>query len=615
MENNPHPLKEAHCLANLCQRWEELKTERHYSGNLAAKSLGKSPAWFSVNYPRWKREGLAAFVPKCREPGAGRQLFKDLPPWFMAVARFYYLNTNLTTARGSIPEAIRCVISLPACPNVLKVRLLRICQENGHTGAELPECPESLREAILARQKLGKPLLPASITAKIAAPETVIRQLRSPRNASLDFISASGTQMWIRDEQSGEKYFIRGGDMWEADDATINFPCVVPWPMRGCPCSEKFEVKVARFQWLVAMDVGSRKVVGYSYTARPKSSYRGEDILAMMRGCLRAHGIPRFWRLEKGAWASNLVANAVATLGSHRIEVHSPHAKPFIEGLFNKFWTKLSYRFPSAQVGRYLGDNQEAARLLTACQAGQRDPRHYFPPLADVLEAFDVVISEHNESPIRSANYGRWIPNERWAADTAARPLRPLDRNHDWIFSPFVREWKVKGNSVSGRVPIMPGLSVPYDFQAPELLPFHGAIIRAYFDPNEPRCAAKICLAESWPGHRAGDAICDAIQTNETTSYVRLVLGFGDDGTLNGLEQRRKAHAALRREVRAINGGGFKASEQRNGTGNAIKIEKFEAPKSQPEQAKTVHADPAPQIQSDLAAIRQIERDNPQLFF
>ena len=101
----------AHCLA-----WQTLKTTQHLSGNQAAAVLGKSPAWFSVNFPRYQREGSAAFLPSRRELGAQRRHFTDLPPWFLPVARFYYLTSNLTRTRGSVPEAIRCTISLPKCP-------------------------------------------------------------------------------------------------------------------------------------------------------------------------------------------------------------------------------------------------------------------------------------------------------------------------------------------------------------------------------------------------------------------------------------------------------------------------------------------------------------------
>ena len=437
--------------ANLCREWHRLRTEEDLSGNQAAAVLGKSPAWFSVNFPRWQRDGVAAFLPERRELGAARTLFTDLPEWFLPVAKFYYLNTNLTSTRGSVPEAIRCTISLPACPPAVQRRLIKVCMNQGWRpshGERLPTCPAHIMEEILARAKGGKEMLPKSLTRQITVAAPFVRHHRNPTDAALDYISAAGTQMWITHAETGEKIFIRGGDVVECDDATINFPVCVPWTIRGCPCSERYEVKVGRFQWLVAIDVGSRKVLGFSYTARPKSSYRAEDILSLMRVVARQHGIPRIWRFEEGVWASNRVIDAAQLMGSGRMSVHSPHAKPFIEGLFNKLWTKLSVWFPDASVGRFRGENEESCRLLTACQNGHRDPRLYFPMLSDVIAAFHSVIEDHNASQIVSENYGSWTPNERWENDLITRPLNPLNPETEWLFHPFTRTWKVRGNSI-----------------------------------------------------------------------------------------------------------------------------------------------------------------------
>jgi hypothetical protein len=569
--------------AAACREFLRLKNELHYSGNQAADYCGRSPAWFSKNILRWQRHGLAAFLPERRELGAARKLFTDLPAWFLPVAKFYYLNTNLNSCQGSVPEAIRCTISLPKCPNAIQRRLIKVCLNAGWqsaAGETLPSCPPELREAILARAKAGKAMLPASLTRQISVSAPFVRHHRNPKDANLDYISASGTQMWIVNSESGEKQFIRGGDVVEADDATINMPVCVPWPMRGCPCSERYEVKVARYQWLVSVDVGSRKVLAYSYTARPRSSYRAEDILALLRAGIRQHGIPRIFRLERGAWESHLVRNAIQTVGAGRIAVHSPHCKPFIEGLFNQLWTKLSYHFPDSQVGRFRGENKAACDLLTACQAGHQDPRKHFPMLADVLGAFDQVIAEHNSHLVISDNYGRWIPNERWANDTAARPLAPLNPASDWIFSPFVRTWTVRGHNVGGKIPLMEGVSIPHEFSAPWLLEFHGHKVRCHFDPSEPQCAATIVLAQAVGNHRAGEVLGAAIQTNETTGHIRLALGWGDDSPDLGRQARRQAEQAMRRVTRAINGPvgrdsvepKYSADEHRDGLGRVTRI-------------------------------------------
>ena len=391
--------------------------------------------------------------------------------------------------------------------------------------------------------------------------------------------------MWVLDSETAERNFVRSGDIIECDDATINFPCVIPWPMRGCPCSEKFEVKVARFQWLVAIDVASRKVLAFTYTARPRSSYRTEDVLSLMICVARQHGIPRAWRLEQGVWASRRVIDATKLMGAARIAVHSPHSKPFIEGLFNKLWTKLSVHFPDASVGRFRGEGEEANRLLTACQNGQQDPRNFFPRLEDAIAAFHAVIDEHDASEIKSDNYGRWTPNERWTRDTEARPLKSLHPETEWLFSPCMRTWLVRGNTIGGKVPLFPGQSVPFQFQSPDLFKFHGAHVTAYFDPADFQCKATLVLAKPWQNHRAGEVIGTAPQANLTTSYIRLAMGWGDNPD-DGRAALRAAHSALRREVRGIIGTKSRTpavaeSEERDGSGSVAKIARFpEAPPS-----------------------------------
>jgi hypothetical protein len=567
--------------ANLLTAFETIKREQGLSGNQAAALLGRSPAWFSINYRLWKREGVAGLVPMVREIGAQRHLFKELPGWFVPVLRFFWLLTNRTRLDGSIPEAIRRTIDLPKCPPAVQGRLMQTCQAAGWTaaaGEKLPTCPAEVRASVIAREAEGKPMLPASITRQIPMAAPFVRHHRNPKGAALDYVSGAGTQMWMRDA-AGEAQFIRAGDVVECDDATVNFPVCVPWEIRGCPCSEKFAVKVGRFQWLVSIDAGSRKILGFSYTARPKSSYRAEDVLSLMRIVTQTHGVPKAWRLEKGIWHSGLVTNAVKMMGAEQISVHSPHAKPFIEGLFNQLWTKLSISFPDASVGRYRGENLEAGRLLVSCQAGQADPRRHFPMLADVIAAFQEVIQAHNSHIVRSENYGEWIPDERWLADTAARPLARLSPYTSWMFLPCAKEWQVHGNNVGGRMPMFPGCSVPFNFSAPWLLHHHGRRVKCYFDPSEQHCIAKVVLCEDSGGHRAGEVLGDAVQTNKTTDYVRAVMCWRQEGEDAGAGQLREAHTALRRETRAVVG--LKSpiepaseTEVRDGAGNLARMER-----------------------------------------
>jgi hypothetical protein len=301
-------------------------------------------------------------------------------------------------------------------------------------------------------------------------------------------------------------------------------------------------------------------------------------------------------------------------MGSRHWGVHSPHNK-LIEIFFNVLWTKLSYHFPDAHVGRFRGENEEASNLLTACQQGHRDPRKYFPMLSDALVAFDTCIAQYHQTPIRSANYGTWTPAERWENRIG---LKKIDPSIDWIFSPVVREWTVNGFGVGGKIPIMRGVSVPYDFSAPWLQEFHGARVKAYFDPSDPKCLATICLAHRWGDHEAGKNIGVAPQINETTQYIRWAMGWADDDRLAGKKARAQNAIALRREVRGVIGKPsevqpFSESIERDGLGGMTKLETSEHGQSDL-QTTGASPDPASDTRADIEAIDRFQKNNPEMF-
>lgn len=524
------------------------------------------------------RSPVTELLPRRRASGAKPSFI--VPDWFVPAARFFYLLANRTWNSGSVPEAIRRVICLPNLPagwdTRTKSRFLKALSTANSDLSQPPTCPPALRELILARERDGKPLVPERLARQITASQATVRQHRNPTEAGLGMLNAPGSMMWTTDPRTGERSFIRAGDFIEADDGTINFPVCVPWTMGGCPCSDKFGVKVGRFQFLRPVDAGSRFRPGYLYVARPSGSYRREDVLALMRMVCRAIGVPRAWRFERGTWESKMVTEAVRLLGSQLQTVYSPRQKPFVEGGFNQDWTKLSVHFPRADIGRFMGETEEANDLLTKCKRGGEDPRNHFPLLDTALRAFDQITREENATPVHSANYGSWIPEERLRAHLAENPLRPLDAESEWIFSPFVREWTVKGITVGGRVPLFEEVSVPFDFSAPWLPQFHGKKVRVHFDPTEARCSAEIVLLEDHLTWKRGDVISrlpghgPAMQVNETTGYVRLVMGWGDDPASLGRRLRQQAAAAMRREVRSIlpNGrAGAGESELRDGLG------------------------------------------------
>lgn len=479
--------------------------------------------------------------------------------WFIPAGQFFYLITNRTKDSGSVPEAIRRVISLPNLPvgwsDTIRKRFLKSIKLEF-----VPTCPDDLRESILSRERAGKKMVSEKIAKSIALPPHVVEQYRRPHETDLNYLQAPGTMMIIR--RNGTQEFARAGDILEADDGSINFPVCIPWatPNGGLisetPCSAKFGVIVGRFQWLRSIDVATRFRPGWTFVARPRGGFRGADVLSLMRGLTLQYGAWEQYRFERGVFKSNLVKRAVDLIGSRLHTVFSPHSKPFIEGAFNQDWTKLSVHFPQCDIGRYRGDTEEANKVVQACRAGRQDPRRVFPMLKDAVAAFAAITEEENRTLVKSRNSGQWVPEEKWKRETGERPLRQLADADAFMFEPYAMEWTVKGMLVGGRVPLFDDMSVPFEFTAPYLHEFNGAKVRLHFDPSAPKCIATPVLLQDWQGHRAGEVLPRLQQVNETTSYIRMVLGWGDNVGTAGLKAKQQSAVAMRREVRAVMPGG-----------------------------------------------------------
>src|SRR5581483_8651094 len=299
-----------------------------------------------------------------------------------------------------------------------------------------------------------------------------MRMLRNPREAELHYLNAPGLQRLTQDlTVPGGLRLIEAGEMMESDDGTPNIPLWIPFNRDGSDnkCIRNFKVLLARFQLLPVIDVGTGFLAYYMVTARPRSSYRAEDIGSLIHGVNRAHGIFQQCRFEGGAWQSNLVKHIVKTMGARMIHVHSPHNKPFIEIFFNILWTKLSVHFPGLDVGRFRGENRDANLLLAACQAGSKDPRKYFPSLDLFLQCVEAAVFEYNRTPLRTKYHNAWVPEERWHEEKS-RHLRKYDPATAWLYAPIIRQIKVQGSNVETRIPMFEGVpSVPFSFSAPEL--------------------------------------------------------------------------------------------------------------------------------------------------
>jgi len=581
-------LREAQSRANLCQQFDEL-TAGGLSLIQAARSLGKSPSWFSganSMYARWKRDGLAGLLPQ-RSGGlasaAISSLTKELEslPWFIPAAQYFYLLSNRTHATGSVPEAIKRVISLPnvptgwthqQCGRFLKVLGL----------PELPTFPKELREIILARERSKQTLVPDRIARRVRVNPSVVQHFRNPRDWSLNFQSAPGSQRRYFNAGRGQREIMNPGDWFGGDDATPGIAVCVPCTEVRTPCSLKYSVLLGRFQFLAYDDAGYDKILAWDYVIRPRGSYRAEDILNGMGAVTRTHGIPRQgFQFEGGTFNSLLVRHAIELLGCQHWRTYSPHQKS-IEAVFHKVWTRLAVQFPHADMGRFRDENKANCDLYEACKAGHKDPRRYFPTLDIVVKVFEEEVAAHNAKLIVSDQYGQWVPDDIFAASVAENPLRPCARDMDWIFAPFAAERLVRGMQITVRVPMFEDFSVPFDFGADWMPHYNRKKIRIHFNPRQPKCIAKVVLLENAvsPGGQAqsaGTILGDAQLIGETGSYIRYIMEWADDNQRAGYLQRQRVANFVRRETRGIGAGGrveYSKSEERDGLSTVTTISK-----------------------------------------
>lgn len=564
-------------VAAVCEEYLRLRKEG-WSNGAAAHAVNKPASYFSGPnsvLARYRREGVAALAtPTPTRPGGELSTRLEAAGWFVASARFFYMLTDRAWRRGSVPEAVRCVLSLPRLPRGWKTRTRNQFEEllrRAGFGA-IPICPPELREEILARERAGRPLVPGRIARQIAVNPAVVHFERQPKDGALLYCNAAGCSKFTR--RDGAYVPLYAGQRIQADDGSINFCVVVPWGFPTNPCARKYGAMVARFQLLLAVDALSLSIRARSFVVRPRSSYRQEDALHLYHIYMRGHGVPEEIWHEGGVWNSGRVKDCLDLLQIRRQRVHSPHAKAAVEGRFNKLWTVLSVH-TAGQIGRFRGAREQEDALLESCRGGHTDPWKVFPTLEMALPAIDEAIAQAGLTPV-STDVGRWVPDELWD-EHEPRRTRSLDPATEWMFWPWMVE-RIVNNGVKASVPLFEDFSVPFTFAATWMPQFHGARVRAYFDPySEARSMAMCVLAADFEGHRAGEVLGPAVQTNDIAAYARQLLGYGTGPDDMGRRMRQAQAAALRSERRAIMPGGApgaRVSEERDGIETVTRIER-----------------------------------------
>jgi hypothetical protein len=494
----------------------------------------------------------------------------------LQVLRGIYLKTNRAHLTGSAPLAARMLARTGELSEDVSTAILK-----PRASKALPKC---LRDAM-----------------HIAPP--LFAHHRNPKDANLDGFFIPGALRMVREEivssnrQStiGHRQSLRrlvGGERQSWDDATVNFGICVPWPWGGDPCSDRYGVKLGRFQLLTCVDDASDFCPGYSYVVRAEQSYRAEDTVAAQFRLCRDQYAPRRFLLEGGAWQSQ---RARAFYGAAGIGVDDatgrPHCK-LIESWFNRLWTVLSVL--PGQVGRFRGEMQREGKDYLAARAGRLDPRTCFPSLEQALNDLDAAIAHLNAEQVVSKKYGSWIPQELHAAGLARAPRPRLDANLFYFAAPVVERRQVRRNMVGVTCPSPLGGSFPYHFATDDLWQFEGAYVKIYFDPFDSPLRATIVLDQEHHGVKAGHVISQrALCLEDAPEVMRLLDGMSCEinatGMMQAIAMRQKIHGAIRREYRALGFGGrdvARTSEARDPKGNVARLELHSSATVQPEQAQ-----------------------------
>jgi hypothetical protein len=499
----------------------------------------------------------------------------------VAAVRRWLLLSNRDWKSGSMAEAVRQAI-------------------------RAGDLPADLGERMLAREADGLPILTQAQRNQLRIGEATTRSFRNGREAWLDYIESPGSLMLWTDPETGEERPIEPGEVWTLDDGTINLVCCVPtddpqWPHKVMP---------GRFQFLLLVDHRSQFIPGFSYTARPRDSYRAEDLVATIDIAAREHGLPRRMVLEKGVSASTALTRCLGLAGVQIIRANSPHEK-VVEGVFNQLWTRLS--FLPGQVGRYRGEEERVTALLQSCRAGATDPRRHFMMLADVLREIRGVIAEHNDHWINGSRYGRWQPGEFFARE-AGKHLRRVAAEDRWLFAPFVSDpLKVRKLLLQTTVPLAEGFSERFSFAATWLVDWLGASVRLHWNPFAADEYATATLAGAFGGHRDGAVLGRLEMTDRHARWTRRAWGYSDAADA-GTGPVRRAAQALHRSAEAIRPDGkpgVREATVRSGTGEGATISTGEQNDGDAVERIPTRAIPAPRRALDNAPRRDLSQFDP----
>ncbi len=509
-----------------------MAVRRRVAGGQKLDTACRSEGFSRASFVRWAERLDAGGIDALADaPRTGRPPLVTLDDAERAHLRKLALRANRGQDATSMTSAARWAALDPASP-------LR---------------PET-RAAIL-KPRSSKHSLPVEVRRACRPCAREIRRYRDPKAGLADGIHAAGL-LRMRETPSGLVRLLPGErQVW--DDASVNVGVTVPWPRGGDACSDRWGVRVARFQLLLGIDCATDFCVGYNYVMRGNDAYRAEDVVRSWHSVWTEAGAPDACVVEGGSWQSR---RALEFLGAAGVDAVSAKGRPWqklVEGWFGRLWTQMSLALPSGQVGRFRGEMRAENLDWAACREGRRDPRGLFPDLGELLAALDRAVGHLNAEPVESRNYGTWVPAEAWAASARARRELPAGLWRMALPERVVR--KVVNGCVTATADDAWGGRSRMVWADRALGRYEGAMVRVGFDPYQDWAVVE--LAEPWADAPAGTVVAGHAERVDARPAIR----GGVVAWVSGAEAARRERGAARKlvgeAVRTFDERGARAAE------------------------------------------------------
>lgn len=502
--------------------------ENGLSLNKASQSLGVAPATFVD----WRKRLSAAdgdpFSAFAVAKPTGRPPAVDWSELDLNLARFHRL------AKTSMEVAIWFYCRDPQADQAI-VAKLRTIEERALESGKAPNWPMSVRRAFYVTDDEA-----ARFRGKKAVNDS-------------EMVTRRG-MFWLDDD--GHAHDILPGELWELDDYSGNQPFTYRDPQTG-------ELLVGR-QILAGMDSCGAGWLGFDMIGRPRDAYRGEDIVRFIGRLIRAHGMPRFLRLERGAWESSFI-HGIAVEGLtqpwgaldplfHIEHVFKSKGKGLLEGSFNPLQNWLAHA--GRDVGRHAGEFESSTKAWRQVKNSKTaiDPRTVgFWSQEDCANAHHEAAQIMNGRPRERACFRERVS----ANDLQARlgwHTTPLPEAEAWRLLPT----KQRRVIADGHVKVNPGGGWPemsFVVNGQEGLHLeNGHAVLVACDPADPTAGAYIANADRGARNRqawgVGQMLLSCAPFDELSPQINL------SGKVHGtINLRKQAAAAAATDFRAVMSG------------------------------------------------------------